>query len=337
MSKRTRLLAVTGIAALLIGGQVYADAPANANSNPPKSPSTSTTPDVKPEDIKKLSEAFGHFIGRNLNPPGVKFDLEEIVKGMRNGAAGKPAPMSDKEYEELMMKFQQVAYNQLSKDNLKAANDYLIENSKKDKVVVLEPGKLQYMILSEGNGPVVEPHSSPMINYTGKFLDGTVFGSSDEVGVPITIPLDQTIAGFSKGIVGMKEGEKRRLFVHPDLGYGTGGQLPPNALLIFDIELVKANSTDTTDADDEESSPLTVDADNEDGVIARHGYLNPDRYDDENKSKDDEDEDESEDAYGDTSGIRQISPQPHSPQYQQYQQEQQQQQLQQQNRPYQRR
>ena len=45
--------------------------------------------------------------------------------------------------------------------------------------------------------------------------------------VPITIPLDQTIPGFSKGIVGMKEGEKRRLFVHPDLGYGTTGQLPP--------------------------------------------------------------------------------------------------------------
>src|SRR5262249_32953701 len=94
----------------------------------------------------------------------------------------------------------------------------------------------------EGTGPAVESHSSPKIHYTGKYQDGTVFGTSEEMGGPITIPLDQTIPGFSKGITGMKEGEKRRLFVHPDLGYGTTGQLPPNELLIFDIEVVKANS-----------------------------------------------------------------------------------------------
>jgi len=74
-----------------------------------------------------------------------------------------------------------------------------------------------------------------------------VFGSSEETGGPITIPLDQTIPGFSKGLVGMKEGEKRRLFVHPDLGYGTMGQLPPNELLIFDIEVVKADTADEKD------------------------------------------------------------------------------------------
>jgi len=89
-----------------------------------------------------------------------------------------------------------------------------------------------------------------LINYTGKYIDGTVFGSSETAGGPITVPIDQTIPGFSKGIVGMKEGEKRRLFVHPDMGYGTTGQLPPNSMLIFDIEVVKATSPDkdVTDA-----------------------------------------------------------------------------------------
>lgn len=53
----------------------------------------------------------------------------------------------------------------------------------------------------------------------------------------------------------MKEGEKRRLFVHPDLGYGTSGHLPPNALLIFDIELVKADSHDQDNNDDDDDLP----------------------------------------------------------------------------------
>lgn len=201
-----------------------------------------TATDIDPKEMLKVSEAFGHFIGRNLNAPGIKFDLESIIKGMRDGAAGKPAPMTDQEYEAAMNKLQERAFSQLANDNLKEANAFLDDNSKKEKIVVIEPGKLQYMILEEGNGTPVGEHARPMVTYSGKYADGTVFGSSEQVGGPITIPLDQTIPGFSKGIVGMKEGEKRRLFVHPDLGYGTSGHLPPNKLLIFDVQVVKADS-----------------------------------------------------------------------------------------------
>jgi peptidylprolyl isomerase len=197
---------------------------------------------ISQDDVLKASEAFGHFIGRNLKAPGINFDLDSIIKGMRDGFAGKPAPLSDKEYEELMAKIQEEAYNKMAMQNLKTANEFLEKNSSAEGVMVIEPGKLQYIILSEGSSPAVEEHASPQIKYTGKFADGTTFGSSEETGGPITIPLDQTIPGFSKGIVGMKEGEKRKLFVHPDLGYGTTGHLPPNSLLIFEVEVVKANA-----------------------------------------------------------------------------------------------
>jgi len=193
-------------------------------------------------DMKKLSEAFGHFIGRNLQSPGLSFELESIIKGIREGASGSPAPLSDKEYEDMMAAVQERAFKEMSTTNLKSANDFMSKNSQVSGVIEVVPTKLQYTILTEGTGPTVEAHSSPKIHYTGKYQDGTVFGTSEEMGGPITIPLDQTIPGFSKGIVGMKEGEKRRLFVHPDLGYGTTGQLPPNELLIFDIEMVKANA-----------------------------------------------------------------------------------------------
>ena len=199
-------------------------------------------------DVNKVSEALGHFIGRNLNTTGIKFDLENLVKGLREGAAGKPAPMSDADYEKAMTELQQKAFNATAEEKLAAANKFMQENVKEKNIVEVTPGILQYTILTEGNGPVVPEHGSPLINYVGKYQDGTVFGSSENAGGPIAVPIDQTIPGFSKGIAGMKEGEKRRLFVHPEAGYGTNGQLPPNSLLIFDIEVVKATAPEKESA-----------------------------------------------------------------------------------------
>lgn len=200
-------------------------------------------------DINKVSQALGNFIGRNLNSPGIHFDLESIIKGIRDGAAGKPSPLSDQEYEKAMTELQQQAVAAVSTKNLDAANAFMKENAHAKGVVEIIPEKLQYTILQEGKDPAVVEHGTPQITYTGKYLDGTVFGSSDAAGGPITVPLDQTIPGFSKGIVGMKEGEKRRLFVHPDVGYGTSGQLLPNSLLIFDIEVIKATSPEKNTAE----------------------------------------------------------------------------------------
>lgn len=200
-------------------------------------PATST--DV---DTKKISEALGNFLGRNLKSPGIQFDVESIIAGIRNGAAGKPSPMTDEEYEKAMVELQQKAFNVMATNNLEAADKFLKENTKAEGVVEVTPGKLQYVILTEGKGDAVPEHGHPMINYTGRFIDGSVFGTSENSEGPITISIDSTVPGFSKGIAGMKEGEKRRLFIHPDIGYGKGGQLPPNSLLIFDIEVVKAHS-----------------------------------------------------------------------------------------------
>jgi len=207
-------------------------------------PSTTSSQESQDVNIPLLSEAFGHFIGKNLKSPGVTFDIDAVIKGIRNGAEGKPAPMNDQEYELAMNKLQERAFSALSDQNLQSANEFLEKNAHASGVKEIEKGKLQYQIITEGHGEEVKPHSSPLINYSGKYQDGTVFGSSEEVGGPITIPLDQTISGFSKGLLGMKEGEKRKLFIHPDLGYGTMGNLPPNALLIFEIEVVKANTSE---------------------------------------------------------------------------------------------
>lgn len=253
MNQKNRLCIIFSCAALLACGltcqflQAAEQPKTTTNSNDQANQATST-------DIKAISEAFGHFIGRNLKTSGINFDLESLIKGMRDGAAGKPAPMSDQEYEEKMAALQERAFKNLSEENLKAATDFLIQNGKKAGIVEVEPGKLQYIIVKEGNGPAITEHSSPLINYTGTYIDGTVFGSSKDTGGPITIPVDQTIPGFSKGLLGMKEGETRKIFVHPDLGYGVTGHLPPNSLLIFDVEVLKANNADAKDNDNQQTS-----------------------------------------------------------------------------------
>ena len=126
-----------------------------------------------------------------------------------------------------------------AKTNLQIAEEFLATNSKKEGVVELEPNKLQYKIEHTGNGEVVKPHCTPTIRYVGKYPDGNVFGASKE-GEPIS--LDETLPGFTKAIIGMREGEKRTIYIHPELGYGTSGYLAPNSLLTFEIEIVKADT-----------------------------------------------------------------------------------------------
>ncbi|MGA8164280.1 MAG: FKBP-type peptidyl-prolyl cis-trans isomerase [Waddliaceae bacterium] len=226
------------------------------------------------EESRRLSEAFGHFIGRNLKNPGIDFDLELIIKGMRAGASGLPAPMPDEEYEQLMVKSQARAFQAISEKNLAEANAFLQDNAGKSGVVELQPGKLQYLVLTRGSGETVKEKSVPSVSYTGKFISGEVFGSSDQTGGPISIPIEQTISGFQQGLVGMKEGEKRRLFVHPDLGYSTSGQLPPNSLLIFDIEVIKANvgEEQEDETEDEEIYDPENDVDLEEGKVGDHQW-----------------------------------------------------------------
>lgn len=108
----------------------------------------------------------------------------------------------------MMAAVQERAFKEMSSTNLNAANEFMTKNSKAPEVKEIVPGKLQYQMLEEGKGPEVTEHASPKIHYTGKYQDGTVFGTSEEMGGPITIPLDQTIPGFSKGIVRIKKERK---------------------------------------------------------------------------------------------------------------------------------
>ena len=102
--------------------------------------------------------------------------------------------------------------------------------------------ELRIVDLKEGTGTVAEPGKAVSVHYTGTLFNGTKFDSSLDRGQPFTFNLGagQVIQGWDMGLVGMKVGGKRKLFIPPHLGYGergAGGVIPPNAVLVFDVEL----------------------------------------------------------------------------------------------------
>lgn len=190
-------------------------------------------------EVAKISEAFGHLIGKNLQNIGMKFDVAQVIKGLQDSLEGKESPMSEMECIQALTSAQEKAFKEQAQDNLKKAESFLQDNAKTTGVTSLENGKVQFRIDKEGKGSSLESHYSPLIRYTGKFMDGSVFSASKEEE---KICLEEVIPGLRSGLLGMKEGEKRIVFIHPDLAYGTSGCLPPNALLTFEVELVTANA-----------------------------------------------------------------------------------------------
>jgi len=103
------------------------------------------------------------------------------------------------------------------------------------------PSGLHYVDLVEGKGAVVPPGATVEAHYTGWLADGTKFDSSRDRGEPFTRPLSKVIPGWQAGIPGMKVGGRRKLVIPPELGYGARGfgrVIPPNALLVFDVEVL---------------------------------------------------------------------------------------------------
>ena len=103
---------------------------------------------------------------------------------------------------------------------------------------------LQITVNQEGSGERAEIGMSVSVHYTGKLEDGTIFDSSIPRGTPFTFTLGagQVIKGWDLGVEGMTVGEKRNLVIPPHLGYGVrgaGATIPPNATLIFDVELLE--------------------------------------------------------------------------------------------------
>jgi FKBP-type peptidyl-prolyl cis-trans isomerase len=126
----------------------------------------------------------------------------------------------------------------LTENNILIASDTM-----SDANVVTTPSGLKYVELKEGTGATPERGQTVEVHYTGTLEDGTKFDSSRDRGQPFKfkIGVGQVIKGWDEGLSTMKVGGRRNLIIPPELGYGSRGAgrvIPPNATLLFDVELL---------------------------------------------------------------------------------------------------
>ena len=124
-----------------------------------------------------------------------------------------------------------------------AGKKFLEDNAKKEGVTTTATG-LQFRSITEGSGEHPKATDSVTVHYSGKLTDGTEFDSSYKRNQPATFPLNGVIPGWTEGLQLMKPGGKAELVIPSKLGYGergAGGVIPPNATLVFEVELISIN------------------------------------------------------------------------------------------------
>jgi FKBP-type peptidyl-prolyl cis-trans isomerase FklB len=115
-------------------------------------------------------------------------------------------------------------------------------NAQKPGVKVM-PSGLQFEIIESGEGRSPLATSNVVTHYHGTFVNGDVFDSSVDRGAPSEFPVNRVIAGWTEALQMMKEGDKWRLVLPPEIAYGekgaAGGLIPPNTVLVFEVELIE--------------------------------------------------------------------------------------------------
>lgn len=217
--------------------------------------------DVPKETENDINKDVGYFygfsFGNMLKEGGAKnVDVDSFMVGLKDSLKGKDPDLTPEQQATVtgVIKEQQTearlerAKKEADREknaaaeggqNLAAAVAFLKENGKKPGVKTTTSG-LQYEELTGGTGVMPVRSSKVVVHYEGKLINGQVFDSSVARGTPAEFGLNQVIPGWTEGLQLMKVGGKNRLYIHPSLAYGPGGQgpIPPNSLLIFEVELI---------------------------------------------------------------------------------------------------
>lgn len=199
--------------------------------------------------MDKLSYALGMSMGHNFKGTGIKtLNSADFAAGVASVYDGVKPEMTFDEAKRIVNEYfakleaeMQAEAAKQGEVNRKNGEAFLTENAKREGIKVTESG-LQYEVLESDKGDSPKASDNVEVHYTGKLIDGTVFDSSVERGVPASFGVTQVIPGWVEALQLMHEGDKWRLYIPSDLAYGpngAGGVIGPNMTLIFDVELLR--------------------------------------------------------------------------------------------------
>jgi FKBP-type peptidyl-prolyl cis-trans isomerase len=195
----------------------------------------------------KVSYGIGIDIARNFKKLAIDFDVNILVKGLKDELSGEKLQMTEDDLRATMNTYmgelkqkQMQAMIVAAERNKKEGDVFLLQNKTKEGIVAL-PSGLQYKILKAGTGKKPTDGDSVECHYKGTLINGTEFDSSYRRGRPATFNITGVIPGWTEALKLMPLGSKWQIFIPPQLAYGergAGRDIGPNATLIFEIELL---------------------------------------------------------------------------------------------------
>lgn len=197
--------------------------------------------------VDSVSYAIGVDIGRNMKMQKLEINTAAVAAGMKAMLDSAKLLLSEEQCSAVMMTFQQQMMAKRDEEqraagdmNKKAGEDFLAANKTKSGVQTTASG-LQYKVIKMGSGPKPTPDKTVSVHYRGTLIDGTEFDSSIKRGQPAEFGVGQVIRGWTEGLQLMPVGSKFEFYIPSELAYGAngaGGQIGPNSVLIFEVELL---------------------------------------------------------------------------------------------------
>ena len=212
----------------------------------------------------KLSYSIGLDIGMTFKKQKMELNSDALAAGVKDGLSGVQPLLTEDEVRQVMTTFSKemtektaMANKEAAEKNTAEGEKFLRENKNKPGVKTTASG-LQYKALKEGSGAPPKATDTVVVNYRGTLVDGTEFDSSYKRGEPATFPVNRVIKGWTEALQLMKPGSKYQLFIPASLAYGergAGGDIGPNATLIFEVELMNVKPGESGAASSPSSSP----------------------------------------------------------------------------------
>lgn len=193
---------------------------------------------------------LGAQVGGSIRGQNIDIDMDEFMAGFTAALTGAQPRMTEEQMQKAMDDLQrrQEALAVAAQAKRQQENTaFLAENGKKPGIETTRSG-LQYQVMKEGDGTKAGATSLVVVHYEGRLLDGTVFDSSIARGTPAAMRVDGVIPGWQEALQAMREGDKWRLWIPSDLGYGAQGAsrvIPPHSVLVFEVELIEVKDENT--------------------------------------------------------------------------------------------